>query len=102
MLYDSVERDGGATAAYVFWVLDLLGHTRKMVLERGIDAWEEAGYDLDSWRSRSMNFRSKACRPNRAGSPHSRPPKRAAQTNPKAHPPASAPRAAMFLAGGDQ
>lgn len=48
VLYDSVERDGGATAAYVFWVLDLLGHTRKMVLERGIDAWEEAGYDLDS------------------------------------------------------
>lgn len=48
VLYDSVERDGGATAAYVFWVLDLLGHTRKMVLESGIDAWEEAGYDLDS------------------------------------------------------
>jgi len=48
VLYDSVERDGGATAAYVFWVLDLLGHTGKMVLERGIDAWEEAGYDMDS------------------------------------------------------
>ena len=48
VLYDSVERDGGATAAYVFWVLDLLGHNRKMVLERGIDGWEEAGYDMDS------------------------------------------------------
>ncbi len=48
VLYDSVERDGGATASYVFWVLDVLGHRDKMVLERGIEAWEEAGYDLDS------------------------------------------------------
>jgi thiosulfate/3-mercaptopyruvate sulfurtransferase len=48
VLYDSVARDGGATASYVFWVLDILGHEDKKILEGGIDAWERAGYDLDS------------------------------------------------------
>lgn len=48
VLYDSVERDGGATASYVFWVLDVLGHQKKMVLSGGIDAWEREGYELDS------------------------------------------------------
>lgn len=43
VLYDSVERDGGATASYVFWVLDILGHERKMILERGIDGWIASG-----------------------------------------------------------
>ncbi|WP_018123305.1 sulfurtransferase [Desulfovibrio oxyclinae] len=46
VLYDSVERDGGATASYVFWVLDLLGHDDVKILERGIDGWREAGYEL--------------------------------------------------------
>ncbi|MDX9817874.1 MAG: rhodanese-like domain-containing protein, partial [Desulfococcus multivorans] len=35
LLYDSVERDGGATASYIFWVLDLLGHERMMLLDGG-------------------------------------------------------------------
>lgn len=48
VLYDSVERDGGATASYLFWVLDVLGHENKMILDGGIDAWEAAGYDLVS------------------------------------------------------
>lgn len=43
ILYDSVENDGGATASYVFWVLDLLGHGKKKILERGINGWIEAG-----------------------------------------------------------
>lgn len=43
VLYDSVARDGGATASYVFWVLDLLGHPDKKILERGIDGWIDAG-----------------------------------------------------------
>jgi thiosulfate/3-mercaptopyruvate sulfurtransferase len=43
ILYDSIARDGGATASYVFWVLDLLGHEDKMILEQGIDGWKEAG-----------------------------------------------------------
>lgn len=43
VLYDSVERDGGATASYVFWILDLLGHDAKKILDGGIDAWKEAG-----------------------------------------------------------
>ncbi len=43
VLYDSVERDGGATSSYVFWVLDLLGHQKMKVLERGIDGWIDAG-----------------------------------------------------------
>lgn len=48
VLYDSVERDGGATASYLFWVLDVLGHEKKRILEGGIDAWEAEGYDLDA------------------------------------------------------
>lgn len=46
VLYDSIERDGGATAAYVFWVLDILGHEKMMILEQGIDGWKHAGFDL--------------------------------------------------------
>jgi thiosulfate/3-mercaptopyruvate sulfurtransferase len=48
VLYDSVARDGGTTAAYLFWVFDVLGHEDKRILEGGIDAWEAAGYDLDA------------------------------------------------------
>lgn len=43
VLYDSVERDGGATSSYIFWVLDLLGHEKMKVLDRGIDGWIDAG-----------------------------------------------------------
>lgn len=43
VLYDSVARDGGATASYLFWVLDLLGHEKMAILERGIDGWLAAG-----------------------------------------------------------
>ena len=32
VLYDSVKKDGGATASYLFWILDLLGHERMRVL----------------------------------------------------------------------
>lgn len=46
VLYDSVKNDGGATASYVFWVLDLLGHANLKVLERGIDGWVAAGGDV--------------------------------------------------------
>ncbi len=46
VLYDSVERDGGATASYIFWVLDILGHENKKILVRGMDGWKDAGYDL--------------------------------------------------------
>lgn len=42
ILYDSVARDGGATASYLFWVLDLLGHQNMAILERGIDGWIDA------------------------------------------------------------
>lgn len=48
VLYDSVERDGGATSSYVFWVLDLLGHKDIRVLNRGIDGWQDAGFTVDS------------------------------------------------------
>lgn len=48
VLYDSVERDGGATASYLFWVLDILGHPGKRILDGGIDAWRRAGYDLEA------------------------------------------------------
>lgn len=43
VLYDSVERDGGATSSYIFWILDLLGHKKMKVLDRGIDGWIDAG-----------------------------------------------------------
>lgn len=45
LLYDTQKRDGGATSSYVFWVLDVLGHGNKIVLERGIEAWTEAGFE---------------------------------------------------------
>ncbi|MBI9085016.1 MAG: sulfurtransferase [Desulfobacterales bacterium] len=45
VLYDNLKRDGAATSSYVFWVLDLLGHTDMKVLERGIEAWTDAGYE---------------------------------------------------------
>jgi thiosulfate/3-mercaptopyruvate sulfurtransferase len=48
VLYDSVERDGGATASYVFWVLDVLGHEKKKILDRGIDGWIDAGGGVSS------------------------------------------------------
>ncbi len=48
VLYDSVKRDGGATASYLFWILDIMGHQNKRILEGGIDAWEAEGYDLDA------------------------------------------------------
>lgn len=46
VLYDSIARDGGATASYVFWILDMLGHQQMMILERGIDGWIDAGGDI--------------------------------------------------------
>lgn len=46
VLYDSVERDGGATASYIFWILEVLGHEKKMILERGIDGWKDAGFEV--------------------------------------------------------
>ena len=53
VLYDSVARDGGATASYVYWVLDLLGHEKVRVLERGIDAWVDAGGEVADRTTRS-------------------------------------------------
>ena len=44
VLYDTVDRDGGATSSYVFWVMDVLGHDNKVVLESGIEAWVAAGF----------------------------------------------------------
>lgn len=48
VLYDSVERDGGATASYVFWLLELLGHERVSILDGGIDAWKRAGLETSN------------------------------------------------------
>lgn len=48
VFYDNLARDGGATSSYLFWVLDVLGHDNKMVLERGIEAWTEAGFETVS------------------------------------------------------
>jgi thiosulfate/3-mercaptopyruvate sulfurtransferase len=46
VLYDSIARDGGATASYLFWVLDLLGHKKMTILEQGIDGWLAAGGEV--------------------------------------------------------
>jgi thiosulfate/3-mercaptopyruvate sulfurtransferase len=48
VLYDSVQKDGGATASYVYWVLDVLGHAEKKILDGGIDAWRASGFEIDS------------------------------------------------------
>jgi thiosulfate/3-mercaptopyruvate sulfurtransferase len=44
-VYDDVDRDGGATASYIFWVLDYLGHESVRVLDGGVEAWQRAGFD---------------------------------------------------------
>jgi len=46
VLYDSIARDGGATASYVFWILDMLGHQQMMILEQGIDGWLDTGGEI--------------------------------------------------------
>ena len=46
VLYDSIASDGGATASYLFWVLDLLGHEKMAILDQGIDGWLAAGGDV--------------------------------------------------------
>lgn len=46
ILYDSVKQDGGATASYLFWILELLGHKDVRLLERGIDGWADAGGEI--------------------------------------------------------
>lgn len=43
-----MERDGGATASYLFWVLDVLGHEKMRILDGGIDAWRRSGFDMNS------------------------------------------------------
>lgn len=43
VLYDSGQEDGGATASYIFWILDMLGHEKIRILDGGIDAWVQAG-----------------------------------------------------------
>ena len=48
IIYDSVAYDGGATASYLFLVLDYLGHDKKMILDGGIDSWIAADYKLVS------------------------------------------------------
>jgi thiosulfate/3-mercaptopyruvate sulfurtransferase len=48
VLYDSVARDGGATASFVFWVLDILGHRDKRILDGGVDAWVRAGQPTET------------------------------------------------------
>ncbi|MEG6549602.1 rhodanese-like domain-containing protein [Desulfocurvibacter africanus] len=60
VLYDSVDRDGGATASYVFWVLDLLGHQRMALLERGIDGWKDAGLPVTSESAKPIPERYEA------------------------------------------
>lgn len=54
VLYDSVERDGGATASYVFWILDMLGHENKKILDGGIDAWKGVGEVVEEPSERQL------------------------------------------------
>lgn len=48
VLYDAVARDGGATASYLFWILEVLGHQDKRILDGGIDAWQADGQSVVS------------------------------------------------------
>ena len=40
------DRSGGAFAARLWWLLRYAGHDRAAVLDGGLDAWTEAGYEL--------------------------------------------------------
>ena len=64
VLYDSIARDGGATASYLFWVLDLLGHENMAILERGIDGWLDAvSINIRSSRtSRANSYLIRRCK----------------------------------------
>lgn len=39
---------GGAFAARLWWLLHYAGHDRAAVLDGGLDAWRQAGYELDT------------------------------------------------------
>ena len=41
------DRSGGAFAARLWWLLRYAGHERAAVLDGGLDAWTQAGYELD-------------------------------------------------------
>lgn len=84
VLYDSVAEDGGATASYLFWVLDMLGHEKIKVLDGGIDAWIQAGgktvgeprtlpalqYQAPSTTIKLRSFKNGAFIAKRLGDPH--------------------------------
>ena len=42
------DQSGGAFAARLWWLLRYAGHDRAAVLDGGLDAWTQAGYELDT------------------------------------------------------
>ncbi len=54
------DRSGGAYAARLWWLLHYAGHERAAVLDGGLDAWMQAGYELDAKQPQAVagNFRA--------------------------------------------
>lgn len=54
------DRSGGAYAARLWWLLHYAGHDRAAVLDGGLDAWTQAGYELEAKQPRAVagNFKA--------------------------------------------
>ena len=54
------DRSGGAYAARLWWLLHYAGHERAAVLDGGLDAWRQAGYELEAKQPQAVagNFRA--------------------------------------------
>lgn len=54
------DRSGGAFAARLWWLLHYAGHDRAAVLDGGLGAWAQAGYELDTEQPQAIagNFKA--------------------------------------------
>ena len=54
------DRSGGAFAARLWWLLHYAGHDRAAVLDGGLGAWRQAGYELDTKEPQAVagNFKA--------------------------------------------
>ena len=54
------DRSGGAYAARLWWLLHYAGHERAAVLDGGLDAWTQAGYELEAKQPQAVagNFKA--------------------------------------------
>lgn len=56
------DQSGGVFAARLWWLLRYAGHDRAAVLDGGLDAWTQAGFELDAQQPRAVagSFRAQS------------------------------------------